>query len=160
LESSPAIDHAMEVDIKTLLNDVYNEALSLDKNKHDIELVVRTSGSCFERGLKLHGSYDELRMAFANLLTNAVRYTPERGHIKLFCSVTDTAISVSVQDSGLGISYEHIPRLTERFYRVDEGRSREQGGTGLGLAIIKHVLDRHKANLHIQSVVSYLLQRT
>ena len=153
LESSPAIDHAMEVDIKTLLNDVYNEALSLDNKEHNIEMIVETDDSCFDRDLKLHGSYDELRMAFANLLTNAVRYTPERGHIKLFCSVTDTAISVSVQDSGLGISYEHIPRLTERFYRVDEGRSREQGGTGLGLAIIKHVLDRHKANLHIQSVV-------
>jgi two-component system phosphate regulon sensor histidine kinase PhoR len=90
-------------------------------------------------------------MAFSNLLTNAIRYTPEGKDIKLFSSTHDTGISVGVKDSGVGINYEHIPRLTERFYRVDEGRSREQGGTGLGLAIVKHVLDRHNASLHILS---------
>ena len=149
LESSAAIDHTMEVDIHSLLNDVYNEALSLDDGRHHIELALEKckTGST----IKLHGSYDELRMAISNLLTNAIRYTPEQGDIKLFCNISETGISVGVQDSGLGIAYEHIPRLTERFYRVDEGRSREQGGTGLGLAIVKHVLDRHNANLHIQS---------
>jgi len=147
LESSSDVDHTMEVDIKILLNEVYNEALSFDKNKHHIKLVIEAEGSV----LKLHGSYEELRMAFSNLLINAIRYTPEGGDIKLFCTVNETSISVSVQDSGMGISYEHIPRLTERFYRVDEGRSREQGGTGLGLSIVKHVLDRHNAHLHIQS---------
>jgi len=148
LESSAAIDHSMEVDIKKLLNDVYNEALSLDNDKHHVELTI---DACDKQTTKLHGSYDELRMAFSNLLTNAIRYTPDQGNIKLFCAVNETTISVGVQDSGLGINYEHIPRLTERFYRVDEGRSREQGGTGLGLAIVKHVLDRHNANLYIQS---------
>jgi two-component system phosphate regulon sensor histidine kinase PhoR len=87
------------------------------------------------------------------LLTNAIRYTPEEGNIKLFTSVSDSGISIAVQDSGDGISMEHIPRLTERFYRVDAGRSREKGGTGLGMAIVKHVLDRHHANLQIQSEV-------
>ena len=150
LESSPAIDQANEVNIENLLNDVFNEALSLDTEEHNIELTI---ADCDTKTIMLHGSYDELRMAFSNLLTNAIRYTPEHGDIKLSCSANDANISISVQDSGLGISYEHIPRLTERFYRVDEGRSREQGGTGLGLAIVKHVLDRHNANLHIHSVV-------
>ena len=150
LESSTAVDHTNAVNIETLLNEVYNDALALDKNEHDIKLVI---GTCDKQKLKLYGSQDELRMAFSNLLTNAIRYTPGRGNITLSCAVNDTTISISVQDKGLGISYEHIPRLTERFYRVDEGRSREQGGTGLGLAIVKHVLDRHNANLRIQSVV-------
>jgi len=148
LESSAAVDFSAEVDIKTLLDDVYNEALSLDKNAHHIELTIKADDELTD---KLHGSYDELRMAFSNLLTNAIRYTPEQGDIKLFCTTDENSLSIGVRDSGLGISYEHIPRLTERFYRVDEGRSREQGGTGLGLAIVKHVLDRHNANLHIQS---------
>ncbi len=148
LESSAAIDHTMKVDVKEILNDVYNEALSLDNGKHHIELVI---DACEKQSSKLHGSYEELRMAFSNLLTNAIRYTPENGNIKLFCTVNESTISVGVEDSGLGINYEHIPRLTERFYRVDEGRSREQGGTGLGLAIVKHVLDRHNASLAIQS---------
>ncbi len=73
-------------------------------------------------------------MALSNLLTNAIRYTPQGGDIKLFVAANDAAISVGVQDTGEGINYEHIPRLTERFYRIDEGRSREVGGTGLGLS--------------------------
>jgi two-component system phosphate regulon sensor histidine kinase PhoR len=150
IESSPAIDYDSEVDLETLLNEVYNEALALDKNEHDIKLVV---DACDRHLLKLNGSHNELRIAFSNLLTNAIRYTPQRGSIKMFCSINDTNISIGVQDSGPGISYQHIPRLTERFYRVDEGRSRGKGGTGLGLAIVKHVLDRHNANLHIQSTV-------
>jgi len=148
LESSAAVDHSREIDLKKLLNEVYNEALSLDNNKHQIELVIDARE---EQTLTLHGSYEELRMALSNLLTNAIRYTPNEGDIKLLCTVSETIISIAVHDSGPGISYEHIPRLTERFYRVDEGRSREQGGTGLGLAIVKHVLDRHGANLSIQS---------
>ena len=148
LESSAAVDHNQEVEIKTLLDDVYNEALSLDNGKHNIQLVIEGDD---KQTAKLRGSYNELRMALSNLLTNAIRYTPEKENIKLFCTVSDSSISIGVQDSGQGINYEHIPRLTERFYRVDEGRSREQGGTGLGLAIVKHVLDRHDAHLNIQS---------
>ncbi len=151
LESAAAVDYTNRVDIKTLLNDVYKEALSLDQNKHHIELVINTEGPESNLTPHLNGSYEELRMAFSNLLTNAIRYTPEAKVIKLFSSCHETGISIGVQDQGVGISYEHIPRLTERFYRVDEGRSREQGGTGLGLAIVKHVLDRHNATLRILS---------
>jgi len=148
LESSAAVDYNIEIDVKKLLDDVYNEALSLDNGKHNIELLIECDK---QPSAKLHGSYNELRMALSNLLTNAIRYTPEKENIKLFCMVSDSSISIGVQDCGQGINYEHIPRLTERFYRVDEGRSREQGGTGLGLAIVKHVLDRHNAHLNIQS---------
>jgi len=153
LESSATIDYSIRVEIDTLLNDVYSEAISFDNERHHIELDIDTADLTKVDDLCLYGSYDELRMAFSNLMTNAIRYTPDGGDIKLFVSANDSAISVGVQDSGVGISYEHIPRLTERFYRVDEGRSREVGGTGLGLAIVKHVLDRHSANLSIQSEV-------
>jgi two-component system phosphate regulon sensor histidine kinase PhoR len=151
LESSTAVDLSVKVNIKTLLNEVYDEALSLDKDKHHIELIIE-QGQDINPVLYMHGSHEELRMAFSNLLTNAIRYTPEGGKIKLFANADDHSLSIGVQDSGIGIDYQHIPRLTERFYRVDEGRSREVGGTGLGLAIVKHVLDRHNASLHIQSV--------
>ena len=151
LESSATIDFSVKVKIDTLMNDVYAEAISLDNNRHQIELDIDTQNLTRIDTLYLYGSYDELRMALSNLLTNAIRYTPQGGDIKLFVSANDAVISVGVQDSGDGIDYEHIPRLTERFYRVDEGRSREVGGTGLGLAIVKHVLDRHSANLYIQS---------
>ena len=151
LESSAAVDYSKKIDLNVLLNDVYNEALSFDKNKHHIELVIEPDNRQADDELTLCGNHNELRMALSNLLTNAIRYTPQGGDIKLFSTTHDTGISIGVQDSGVGINYEHIPRLTERFYRIDEGRSREQGGTGLGLAIVKHVLDRHNANLHIHS---------
>ena len=151
LESAAAVDYTNRVDLKTLLNDVFKEALSLDQNRHHIELVINVENPEGNLSPHLNGSYEELRMAFSNLLTNAIRYTPEAKAIKLFLSSQKSGISICVQDQGVGIRYEHIPRLTERFYRVAEGRSREQGGTGLGLAIVKHVLDRHNATLRILS---------
>lgn len=159
LESSAVIDHNAKVDVPALLNEVYNEALALDKMEHNIKISTSSSDNGAEQNdigenaLKISGSYEEIRTAISNLLTNAIRYTPEHGDIELFSTVTKSAISIGVKDSGPGIEYEHIPRLTERFYRVDEGRSREKGGTGLGLAIVKHVLDRHDAHLHIFSEV-------
>ncbi len=97
------------------------------------------------------GNSHELESAFANLVYNAVRYTPEQGRIMIRWWLSGSGPCFSVTDSGIGISPEHIPRLTERFYRVDVGRSRESGGTGLGLAIVKHVLTRHDARLLVQS---------
>jgi two-component system phosphate regulon sensor histidine kinase PhoR len=101
--------------------------------------------------LRLVGNSHELESAFANLVYNAVRYTPEQGRIMIRWWLSGSGPCFSVTDSGIGISPEHIPRLTERFYRVDVGRSRESGGTGLGLAIVKHVLTRHDARLLVQS---------
>jgi two-component system, OmpR family, phosphate regulon sensor histidine kinase PhoR len=99
----------------------------------------------------VRGSVEELRSAFGNLVSNAVRYTPEGGAIKLSWRMGPTGPQFAVQDDGIGIQAEHISRLTERFYRVDKSRSRETQGTGLGLAIVKHVLLRHDAVLSIES---------
>jgi two-component system phosphate regulon sensor histidine kinase PhoR len=92
-----------------------------------------------------------LRSAFGNLVSNAIRYTPDGGEIVLQWEEWEEEGVFSVQDSGIGIEPQHIPRLTERFYRVDRSRSRETGGTGLGLAIAKHALTRHQARLEIES---------
>ncbi len=98
------------------------------------------------------GSRDELASAFGNLVSNAIRYTPDGGTITLGWRVDDEGRGAfSVTDTGIGIAPEHIPRLTERFYRVDRSRSRATGGTGLGLAIVKHVLLRHQAELDVTS---------
>ena len=153
IESSQSVDFTVSIEIDDLINEVYRDARELDQENHQISLDIDTDSLKKIDTLKLYGNYDELRMALSNLMTNAVRYTPDGGDIKLFVSANDSTLSIGVQDTGVGISYEHIPRLTERFYRVDEGRSREVGGTGLGLAIVKHVLDRHNAELYIQSEV-------
>ena len=87
-----------------------------------------------------------------NLVGNAIRYTPAEGEVHVTCrDDSEGRLLFSVQDTGPGIAPEHIPRLTERFYRVDRSRSRETGGTGLGLAIVKHVVQRHGAQLKIDS---------
>jgi two-component system phosphate regulon sensor histidine kinase PhoR len=106
-----------------------------------------------DQSLWLRGSDKELRSAFSNLVFNAVNYTPEGGHIQVrwYQDQAQEQVVFEVQDDGIGIAPQHIDRLTERFYRVDAGRSRESGGTGLGLAIVKHVLDRHGAKLAIES---------
>src|SRR5699024_5987509 len=88
---------------------------------------------------------------FSNLIFNAVNYTPERGSITLRWWCDKAGAHFCVADTGIGIAPEHIPRLTERFYRVDRGRSAKTGGTGLGLAIVKHILQRYNANLEIES---------
>lgn len=132
------------VDLEELVQQVYNDAIMLDHERHEIIISTQTAS--------IMGNSVELQMAITNLVTNAIRYTPENGTISLFISIDDGGVHVGVEDNGIGIMPEHIGRLTERFYRVDPGRSREQGGTGLGLAIVKHVLDRHKASLHVHSV--------
>ncbi len=103
--------------------------------------------------LRIKGSEQELESALNNLLINAVRYTPAGGTISLQISLQDHGAQISVTDTGMGIAAEHIPRLTERFYRVDKSRSRETGGTGLGLAIVKHVMQRHQGQLGVSSTV-------
>jgi two-component system phosphate regulon sensor histidine kinase PhoR len=100
----------------------------------------------------LLGEERELYSAFSNLVNNAIRYTPKGGAVEIRWRVEPEGAAVfSVRDSGPGIERHHIGRLTERFYRIDKGRSRETGGTGLGLAIVKHVASRHGGALEIQS---------
>ncbi|HMU65507.1 MAG TPA: ATP-binding protein, partial [Cellvibrionaceae bacterium] len=101
---------------------------------------------------RLLGNSDELRSAFANLVVNAVNYSPDGGKIIVSVQRSAGGLEVSVKDNGVGIDPKHIPRLTERFYRVDPSRSVLTGGTGLGLAIVKHILLRHDAQLRINSM--------
>ncbi len=104
--------------------------------------------------LRIYGAEKELYSAFNNLLTNAVRYTPEKGEITIRWYRDKAGAHFEVSDTGVGIAPQHIPRLTERFYRVDVGRSRDVGGTGLGLAIVKHVISRHDGTLRIRSTLN------
>ncbi len=134
------------VSMSQLVQSLYQDALSLSAGRHDITLESESEDA-------LIGNADELTSALGNLVSNAVRYTPPGGAITLRWGWRDNALCFSVRDSGEGIEAQHIPRLTERFYRVDRGRSRETGGTGLGLAIVKHVLTRHQGRLAIESKV-------
>lgn len=123
------------------------EAEALSQGRHQI--VVEDSAGC-----DLVGSTKELHSAFSNLVSNAVRYTPTDGRIGIrFERTADGGARLAVQDSGYGIPAQHLPRITERFYRVSTSRSRESGGTGLGLSIVKHVLSLHQARLEIESEV-------
>ncbi len=135
------------VDVAQLINEVADEARSLSAGRHQISVSVNEA---FVRG-----SRDELRSAFGNLVSNAIRYTPEGGTVRLAWVPKEDGACFEVTDSGIGIAPEHMPRLTERFYRVEKSRSRETGGTGLGLAIVKHVLLRHEGRLRIESELGH-----
>ncbi|WP_343729142.1 phosphate regulon sensor histidine kinase PhoR [Duganella sp.] len=141
-----SVDYPMRPDpvgVGKLMDQVLREARALSAGKHDITMEVS--------GPDVLGSYEELHSAFGNLASNAVRYTPAGGKIHLIWKEYEGGAKFMVEDTGIGISPEHISRLTERFYRVDKSRSRETQGTGLGLAIVKHVLLRHGSTLQIKS---------
>ena len=149
LETSPPHAHETEVDVATMLTGIRSQAHMLSSaggsaQAHRIEIEA-------ERGLWLRGNPEELHSAFSNLVNNAVRYTPGGGEIRLRWGADAEGAAFSVTDSGEGIAPQHIPHLTERFYRVDSGRSRATGGTGLGLSIVKHILLRHDARLVVDS---------
>ena len=140
-------DHTLKdepVNVPELAQALKSEAESLSRGRHRVSLQLDSSAW-------LKGSLQEIRSALGNLVSNAVRYTLEGGEITLAWRERGGEGVFSVTDTGEGIAAEHIPRLTERFYRVDRSRSRETGGTGLGLAIVKHVLTRHGARMEIQS---------
>ncbi len=144
LESSPTTEGG-PVRLSDVIANGMQQARALSKGQH---VFVENIDS----GLAVLGSEPELASAVSNLLTNAIRYTPKDGTITISWYKTESGHACySVQDTGIGIASQDIPRLTERFYRVDRGRSRATGGTGLGLAITKHVAMRHNAELQIQS---------
>ncbi|MGN6580144.1 MAG: phosphate regulon sensor histidine kinase PhoR [Bordetella sp.] len=144
LESSHGAGPAI-VNMSELLQRARQQAEALSNGRHTFEWHV-------DEGLDLLGSAGELTSAVSNLLTNAVRYTPDGGKIAVYWEADEEGSAhYRVKDTGIGIAARHIPRLTERFYRVDRGRSRAVGGTGLGLAITKHVAMRHDAGLGIES---------
>ena len=147
LENQPGPAPERTVAIPALLENLRDEARALSgEGGHIITLEVDAT-------LWLKGVESEIVSAFSNLITNAVRYTPAGGRITLRWFRDANGAHLSVADSGVGVPPSDIPRLTERFYRVDAGRSRNTGGTGLGLAIVKHALSRHGATLRIESVL-------
>jgi len=145
LEGSPRPGPDRWVALDALLLRVAADAEALSAGRHPLHLKPIT-------GVELAGIESELLSAIANLVTNAVRYTPDGGEVEVaWRQLEDGSGELTVIDTGPGIGREHIPRLTERFYRVDGSRSRATGGTGLGLAIVKHVVQRHGGELQISS---------
>jgi two-component system phosphate regulon sensor histidine kinase PhoR len=144
LEAEGGVPNEEPVDVGALLARLRSDLLA----RHALQLQVRMQVETPDR---LRGEPAQLHSAFANLLDNAAKYTPTGGTIVMRWWRDELGGCLSVTDTGIGIAPEHIPRLTERFYRVDPGRSRASGGSGLGLAIVKHVLQRHDATLQIVS---------
>jgi len=132
------------VDMARLIDKLHRDAEALSAGRHTIIVDADARGD-------LRGEETELVSAFANLVANAIRYTPAGGTVTVSWHARRGGAEFAVKDTGIGIDAKHIPRLTERFYRVDRGRSRDVGGTGLGLAIVKHSLNRHQAQLEIAS---------
>jgi two-component system phosphate regulon sensor histidine kinase PhoR len=145
LETAAEQDLKEEVPIPDLLSTIHREAVTLDgEGGHRFVLEIDPT-------IWLKGSQRDLYSAFSNVIFNAVQHTPGNGTIRIGWRRAGEDALLEVSDSGEGIPSEHIPRLTERFYRVDKSRSRSSGGTGLGLAIVKHALARHDAELEIRS---------
>jgi two-component system phosphate regulon sensor histidine kinase PhoR len=132
--------------MRAMLASLKRDAEALGQGKHEVSLQVASE-------LDLRGSNQYLHSAFSNLVNNAVRYTPAGGRIAIHWEEADDALRFRVVDTGYGIPAEHLPRITERFYRVSTSRSRAHGGTGLGLSIVKHALAIHHARLEIESEV-------
>jgi two-component system phosphate regulon sensor histidine kinase PhoR len=143
LEGSGAASEDEIVDVPGLLA-AAKKTFAGRKGVADIKIDIQSQA-------KLQGSSAEIESVISNLLANAIRYTPADGTITLSWSSDENGAELAVTDTGIGIAEQHIPRLTERFFRVDHGRDRLDGGTGLGLAIVKHVLERHAATLDIAS---------
>ena len=146
LENAPEPPPLERVAVRSLLERVRVAAEALSQGRHRVSLAIQGEHD-------LVGAESEIASAFLNLATNAVRYTPKGGQVRLVWQSDGDGGEFSVEDTGIGIEPEHIPRLTERFYRVDRSRSRETGGTGLGLSIVKHVLVRHQALLDVRSEI-------
>ncbi len=146
LEGNPEPPVTQVVPMGVMLSRLQSDAQGLSQGRHQIVVEQRSQKNILGDDLELYS-------AFGNLVSNAVRYTPDGGSITIrWADVGDEAI-FSVIDTGPGIAEEHIPRLTERFYRVDRSRSRDTGGTGLGMAIVKHVISRHHGELKIESTL-------
>lgn len=133
------------IDVEKLLQRLVDQANAISGDKQHLLILNADSN------LRLNAIEDELSSLFSNLIINAVKYTPAHGNIQINWQQVDGQAVFQVIDTGIGIEQKHLPRITERFYRVDKARSRESGGTGLGLAIVKHVLAKYDARLKIES---------
>jgi len=134
------------IEVAALLALLRKDVLARPAHPREVRLRIDSDAA-------LVGEESEIHSAFSNLVDNAAKYTPAEGTVEMRWWVDEDGGHFSVADTGIGIPSEHIPRLTERFYRVDPGRSRATGGSGLGLAIVKHVLQRHGGELEVQSII-------
>ena len=146
LEGNPEPPVTQVVPMEVMLSRLQSDAQGLSQGLHQIVVEKKSDRNILGDDLELYS-------AFGNLVSNAIRYTPEGGNITIRWADVGTEAIFSVIDTGPGIAQEHIPRLTERFYRVDRSRSRDTGGTGLGMAIVKHVINRHHGELKIESTL-------
>lgn len=147
LEARANLADQTRVPVKALVDELVVSAEAISDGKHTLSIDIPPD-------LSILGSAMALRSIFGNLINNAVNYTPADGNITISWRETEREGIFSVQDTGIGIPEIHLPRISERFYRVDQGRSRETGGTGLGLAIVKHALSRHQGHLEIKSQIN------
>ncbi len=139
------LDEKPKINIAAILKELVKEARNISgEKKHQISLKADSK-------VLLDGAENELKSLFSNIIVNAIKYTPAQGKIKVQWGEQQGKAFFTVSDTGIGITKKQIPRITERFYRVDKGRSRESGGTGLGLAIVKHILLRHEGELIVES---------
>lgn len=145
LETKTLPKHPKRINVTNLISEIEHDTRQMFQDKsHEIEI------DCEEQA-EITGKRRDLYSAISNLMVNAAKYTPPLGKISLKTAFTDDGFNIEVADNGIGIEPQHLPRLTERFYRVDVSRSTDTGGTGLGLAIVKHILMRHDAELQIKS---------
>ena len=147
LEARATLADQSDIPVKPLVDELIVSAQALSVDAHTFSINIPEE-------LSIHGSPAALRSIFGNLINNAVNYTPAGGRITISWKESASEGALCVEDTGIGIPAIHLPRLSERFYRVDQGRSRETGGTGLGLAIVKHALSRHQGHLEISSQVN------
>jgi len=146
LEETDEVVGGAPVDVAALASLLRKDVLARPTHPKDVRVRI-------ESHAQLLGDEPEIHSAFSNLVDNAAKYTPAEGSVEIRWWVDEEGAHFAVSDTGMGIPLEHIPRLTERFYRVDAGRSRATGGSGLGLAIVKHVLQRHGATLEVHSTI-------
>jgi len=147
VEASLNINRSQEIKIKLLLEKIKLNILSIDNKEHKIIFKINNK-------LNLYGSRSEIESAFTNLIVNAIRYTPKDGQILINWGLINDIPTFEVTDTGIGMAKKHMNRITERFYRVDDARSRSSGGTGLGLSIVKNILLKHQADLKISSEIN------
>ncbi|VDZ58656.1 Phosphate regulon sensor protein PhoR (SphS) [Klebsiella aerogenes] len=146
IEAAPVLAMNDKIDVPMMLRVVEREAQTLSQGKHQLHFSV-------DETLQVMGNEEQLRSAISNLVYNAVNHTPAGTEIHVSWQRAPHGALFSVEDNGPGIAPEHLPRLTERFYRVDKARSRQTGGSGLGLAIVKHAVSHHESRLEIESTV-------
>lgn len=136
-----------ELDIVTLLGEIITLLRGKAEEKNILLHIAPISAH-----LIIKGDYSRLKQVFINLLSNAITYTPAGGYVEIDIKDHDEKVYIQIKDTGIGIEMEEIPRIFERFYRVDKARSRNSGGTGLGLAIVKHIVEAHKGSISVTSV--------